>query len=114
MVQFLRDRLPPKLLESENDLESSFWASKYILYQTVQGLKRHDLGFTHGGLYQGICSSVVLLDWGLPGFWPEYCKSYRGMSNRPWRTYWDRLVEIFIPPYYVEYDVMKIFGTVWY
>ncbi|KAB8231344.1 uncharacterized protein BDW43DRAFT_320801 [Aspergillus alliaceus] len=114
MVQFLRDRLPPKLLESENDLESSFWASKYILYQTVQGLKGHDLDFTHGDLYQGICSSVVLLDWGLPGFWPEYCKSYRGMSNRPWRTYWDRLVEIFIPPYYVEYDVMKIFGTVWY
>ncbi|KAE8415340.1 kinase-like domain-containing protein [Aspergillus pseudocaelatus] len=120
MVQALRDRLPEKLLESENDPESNFWASEYILHQTVRGLKGHKIVFTHGDLHEGNMlvqsdGTVVLLDWGLSGFWPEYWEFYRAMFNPPWRTSWDRMVERFIPPYYVEYDVMKkIFGTIWY
>ncbi|KAB8224489.1 kinase-like domain-containing protein [Aspergillus novoparasiticus] len=119
-VQALRDRLPGKLLQSENDPESNFWASEYILHQTVRGLKGHKIVFTHGDLHE--CNmlvrsdgTVVLLDWGLSGFWPEYWEFYRAMFNPPWRTSWDRMVERFILPYYVEYDVMKkIFGTIWY
>ncbi|KNG88550.1 hypothetical protein ANOM_002715 [Aspergillus nomiae NRRL 13137] len=99
MVQALRDRLPAELLESENNPESMF---------------------THGDLHEGNMlvrsdGTVVLLDWGLSGFWPEYWEFYRAKFNPPWRTSWDRMVERFIPPYYVEYDVMKkIFGTIWY
>ncbi|OGM48216.1 hypothetical protein ABOM_002149 [Aspergillus bombycis] len=120
MVQALRDRLPAELLKSENDPESSFWASEYILQQTVRGLKGHKIVFTHGDLHEGNMlvrsdGTVVLLDWGLSGFWPEYWEFYRAMFNPPWRTSWDRMVEKFIPPYYVEYDVMKkVFGTIWY
>ncbi|PIG79348.1 hypothetical protein AARAC_009108 [Aspergillus arachidicola] len=120
MVQALRDQLPAKLLESENDPESNFWASEYILQQTVRGLKGHKIVFIHGDLHDGNMlvrsdGTVVLLDWGLSGFWPEYWEFYRAMFNRPWRTSWDRMVERFIPPYYVEYDVMKkIIGTIWY
>ncbi|KAE8352201.1 kinase-like domain-containing protein [Aspergillus coremiiformis] len=120
MVQALRDRLPSKLLESENDPESMFWTREYILYQTVRALKGHTIVFTHGDLHGGNTlvrsdGTVVLLDWGLSGFWPEYWEFYRAMFNPPWRTSWDRMVERFIPPYYVEYDVMKrIFGTIWY
>ncbi|KAE8327868.1 kinase-like domain-containing protein [Aspergillus sergii] len=120
MVQALRDRLPARLLESENDPESNFWASEYILHQTVRGLKGHKIVFTHGDLHEGNMlvrsdGTIVLLDWGLFGFWPEYWEFYRAMFNPPWRTSWDHMVERFIPPYYVEYDVMKkILGTIWY
>ncbi|GAB1205223.1 hypothetical protein APSETT445_003895 [Aspergillus pseudonomiae] len=120
MVQALRDRLPPELLENENDPESIFWTSEYILHQTVQGLKGHKIVFTHGDLHEGNMlvpsdGTVVLLDWGLSGFWPGYWEFYRAMFNPPWRMSWDRMVERFIPPYYVEYDVMKkVFGTIWY
>ncbi|GMG45989.1 unnamed protein product [Aspergillus oryzae var. brunneus] len=112
-----------KLLESENDLQSNFWASEYILQQIVRGLKGHKIVFTHGDLHEGNMpvrsdSTVVLLGWGLSGVWPEYWESYRAIFNPPWRTSWDRMVERFIPPYYpyyVEYDVMKkMFGTIWY
>ncbi|UDD63667.1 hypothetical protein AFCA_010927 [Aspergillus flavus] len=123
MVQALRDRLPAKLLESENDPQSNFWASEYILQQIVRGSKGHKIVFTHSDLHEGNMpvrsdSTVVLLDWGLSGVWPEYWESYRAIFNPPWRTSWDRMVERFIPPYYpyyVEYDVMKkMFGTIWY
>ncbi|KAE8315209.1 hypothetical protein BDV41DRAFT_562952 [Aspergillus transmontanensis] len=119
MVQALRDRLLAKLLESDNDPESNFWASEYILQQTVRGLKGHKIVFIHGDLHEGNMLvrsnvTVVLLDWELSGFWPEYWEFYRAMFNPPWGTSWYRMVERFIPPYYVEYDVMKIFGTIWY
>ncbi|KAB8203915.1 kinase-like domain-containing protein [Aspergillus parasiticus] len=104
MVQALRDWLPAKLLESENDPQSNFWASEYILQQTVRGLKGHKIVFTHCDLHGGNMlvrydSTVVLLDWGLSGFWPECWEFYRAIFNPPWRTPWDR---------------MKIFGTIWY
>ncbi|KAB8274737.1 kinase-like domain-containing protein [Aspergillus minisclerotigenes] len=100
MVQALRDRLPAKLLESENDPESNFWASEYILHQTVRGLKGHKIVFTHADLHEYNMlvrsdGTVVLLDWELSGFWPEYWEFYRSMFNPPWRTSWDRMVERF-------------------
>ncbi|KAJ5789196.1 uncharacterized protein N7518_006207 [Penicillium psychrosexuale] len=119
MIQALRDRLPSKVLEGEHDIESDFFNSEYMLYQTVRGLKNHKILFTHGDLHAGNIlvrtdGTVVLLDWGLAGFWPEYWEFYRAMHNPPWRASWDRMVEKFIPPFYVEYSVMKrIFATAW-
>ncbi|KJK66617.1 Phosphotransferase enzyme family protein [Aspergillus parasiticus SU-1] len=102
MVQALRDWLPAKLLESENDPQSNFWASEYILQQTVRGLKGHKIVFTHCDLHGGNMlvrydSTVVLLDWGLSGFWPECWEFYRAIFNPPWRTPWDRMVEDLSP-----------------
>lgn len=119
IVQALRDRLSPKTLAGENDTESTFFNSEYILHQTVRGLKGHRIVFTHGDLHPGNIivkddGTVVLLDWGLAGFWPEYWEFYRAMFSPGWRASWDRMVERFIPPYYVEYSVIKrVFGTVW-
>ncbi|RJE22420.1 Phosphotransferase enzyme family [Aspergillus sclerotialis] len=119
IVQALRDRLSPKTLAGENDTESTFFNSEYILYQTVRGLKGHKIVFTHGDLHPSNIivkddGTVVLLDWGLSGFWPEYWEFYRAMFSPGWRASWDRMVEMFIPPYYVEYSVIKrVFGVVW-
>jgi hypothetical protein len=120
IVQALRDRLPPKSLEREHDMESEFFNTDYMLHQTVRGLKNHKIVFTHGDLHAGNIlvrtdGTVVLLDWGLAGFWPEYWEFYRAMHNPPWRASWDRMVEKFIPPFYVEYSVIKrVFATAWY
>lgn len=119
IVQALRDRMRPKVLERENDIESHFLNGEYMLYQTVRGLKNHKIVFTHGDLHPGNIivradGTVVLLDWGLAGFWPEYWEFYRALFNIPWRASWDRMVEKFIPPFYVEHSVIKrVFGTVW-
>ncbi|KAJ5945055.1 kinase-like domain-containing protein [Penicillium verrucosum] len=119
IVQALRDRMRPKVLERENDIESHFFNGEYMLYQTVRGLKNHKIVFTHGDLHPGNIivradGTVVLLDWGLAGFWPEYWELYRALFNIPWRASWDGMVEKFIPPFYVEHSVIKrVFGTVW-
>lgn len=119
IVQALRDRMRPKVLEREDDIESNFFNSEYMLYQTVRGLKNHKIVFTHGDLHPGNIivragGTVVLLDWGLAGFWPEYWEFYRALFNPSWRASWDRMVEKFIPPFYVEHSVIKrVFGTVW-
>ncbi|KAH8703839.1 kinase-like domain-containing protein [Talaromyces proteolyticus] len=119
IVQALRDRLPSEVLEREHDIESNFFNSEYMLYQTVRGLKNHKIVFTHADLHPGNIivrtdGTIVLLDWGLAGFWPEYWEFYRAMHNSPWRASWDRMVEKFIPPFYVEYSVIKrVFATVW-
>ncbi|KAF8242199.1 hypothetical protein K440DRAFT_672752 [Wilcoxina mikolae CBS 423.85] len=51
--------------------------------------------------------TVVLLDWGSAGFWPEYWEYYRCMSAIPLWHSWDREVEKFVPPCYIEHMVMS-------
>lgn len=120
IIQALRDRLPAELLKREGDPDSVFFTSEFLLYQTVRGLKGHEIVFTHGDLHHGNIivradGTVVLLDWGSAGFWPEYWEFYRAMFGSPWKVSWDRMVEKFIPPYYVESAIMqKVFATVWY
>ncbi|KAJ0418496.1 kinase-like domain-containing protein [Aspergillus carlsbadensis] len=119
MVQALRDRLPQEVLRGENDKESVFFTAEYFLYQTVRSLKNHGIVLTHGDLHPGNMlvqadGTVVILDWGLAGFWPEYWEFYRALFTASWRTSWERMVEKFVPPYYVEYSVInKVFATVW-
>lgn len=119
IIQALRDRLPEKVREREHDLESNFFNNEYMLHQTVRGLKNHKILFTHADLHPGNIivradGTLVLLDWGLAGFWPEYWEFYRAMHNPPWRASWDRMVEKFMPAFYVEYSVIKrVFATAW-
>jgi aminoglycoside phosphotransferase len=118
IVQALRNRLSPRARKM--DPESAFSTSEYILHQTVRSMKGHKIVLTHGDLHpENIIirpdRTVVILDWGLAGYWPEYWEFYRAMFNPPWRLSWDREVEKFIPPYYVERSMMqKIFGIIWY
>ncbi|KAJ5455239.1 kinase-like domain-containing protein [Penicillium sp. IBT 31633x] len=112
IIQALRDRLPPKVLKREDDIESNFFNSEYMLYQTVRGLKNHKIVFTHGDLHPGNIivrsdGTAVLLDWGLAGFWPENWEFYRAMNSPRWRASWDHMVKKFVPPFYVEYSIMK-------
>ncbi|RAK71477.1 aminoglycoside phosphotransferase family protein [Aspergillus fijiensis CBS 313.89] len=119
VVQALRDRLPPDSRDDVNRPDSAFFTREYIMYQTVRGLRGHSIVFTHGDLHPGNLlvrtdGVVVVLDWGLAGYWPEYWEFYRAMFNPPWRPVWDRMIEKFIPPYYVECEIMKkVFGIVW-
>ncbi|PYI25867.1 kinase-like protein [Aspergillus indologenus CBS 114.80] len=119
VVQALRDRLPPESRDEVERQDSAFFTREYIMYQTVRGLRGHSIVFTHGDLHPGNLlvradGVVVVLDWGLAGYWPEYWEFYRAMFNPPWRPVWDRMIEKFIPPYYVECEVIKkVFGIVW-
>lgn len=119
IIQALRDRLRPKMLELEDDIESNFFNGEYALHQTVRGLKNHRIVFTHRDLHPGNIivradGTLVLLDWGIAGFWLEYWEFYRAMNSIPWRASWDRMVEKFIPPFYIEFSVMKrVLGTAW-
>ncbi|KAI9373197.1 hypothetical protein BJX61DRAFT_541994 [Aspergillus egyptiacus] len=76
LVQALRDRLPKEPFEREEDKpDSRFWLGEYVLYLTVRELKGHGVDFAHGDLRPGIMvvgsdGTLVLLDWGLAGFWP--------------------------------------------
>lgn len=105
IVQALRDRLSPEVLDREHDHESNFFNNEYFLHQTVRGLKGHKNVFTHGDLHPGNIivradGTFVLVDWGLAGFWPEYWEFYRTMSSHPCRASWERMVEKFVPPFY--------------
>ncbi|RAH65217.1 aminoglycoside phosphotransferase family protein [Aspergillus aculeatinus CBS 121060] len=119
VVQALRDRLPPESRDEVNRPDSAFSTREYIMYQTFRELHGHSIVFTHGDLHPGNLlvradGVVVVLDWGLAGYWPEYWEFYRAMFNPPWRPVWDRMIEKFIPPYYVECELMKkVFGIVW-
>lgn len=119
VIQALRDRLPPKVRESEHNMESNFFNSEYFLYQAIRELKDHDIVFTHADLHPGNIivradGTPVLLGWGLAGLWPDYWEFYRAMHHKPWRASWDRMVEQFIPPSYVEQSVLKrVFATAW-
>jgi len=71
-------------------------------------------GFAPGNIIVKVDGTVVLLDWGLAGFWLEYWEFFRAMFSPGWRASWDRMVGRSILPYYVEYSVNKrVFGTVW-
>ncbi|KAL5363868.1 hypothetical protein BJX96DRAFT_187327 [Aspergillus floccosus] len=119
IVQALQDRLPAELLEREGDPDSVFFTCEFLLYQTVRGLKGHEIVFTHGDHDGNIIvradGTVVLLDSGSAGFWPEYWEFYRAMFGSPWKVSWGRMVEKFIPPYYVGSAIMqKVSAIVWY
>ncbi|KAL2867754.1 uncharacterized protein BJX67DRAFT_371757 [Aspergillus lucknowensis] len=102
-VQALRDRLPKQVLQGENDKESVFLTAEYFLYQTVRGLKNHRIVLTHGDMHPG--NLVVRAD---------YWQFYRALFTASWRNSWERMVENFVPPYYVECSVInKVFTTVW-
>lgn len=120
IVQALRDRLPAETIKRENDLESTFFNGEHELYQTVRSLKNHEIVFTHADLHPGNIivradGTVVLLDWGLAGFWPDYWDSYRARHCFHWRVSWSRMLEKFIPPFYLESNLMmRVFATVWH
>jgi len=110
IVQALENRLPPDL-RGNKDVESKLYNMEYINRQRVRALKGHEIVFTHGDLHPSNMlvrkdGTVVLLDWGSAGFWPEYWEYYRCMSAIPWKHSWDREVEKFVPLYYIEHMVM--------
>lgn len=78
--------MPPQVRPTDPD--SFFFNSKYVIQQTVRELKGHEIVLTYGDLHAGNIifrsdGTVVILDWGLAGFWPEYWEFYRAMFNAP-------------------------------
>ncbi|KAL4936823.1 hypothetical protein BDV06DRAFT_204158 [Aspergillus oleicola] len=120
IIQALRDRLSKTTLQREKeDPESIFWSREHQLYQTVRELKGHEIVFTHADFHPRNMvvrsdGTVVILDWGLAGFWPEYWEFYRALFSHSWRASWDGMVEKFTGGYYIENSIMRmVFGTVW-
>lgn len=117
IVRALEDRLPPD--QRTRDPESRSYNYELTLKDTVRALKGHNIVFTHGDLHSGNIlvrndKTVVLLDWGLAGFWPEYWEFYRAMFHAPWRASFEREIPKFVPPYYLENLVLqKVFNFLW-
>lgn len=117
IIQALRNRFPPN--PRPIDPESPRYVSEYINHQTVRSLKGHQIVFTHGDLrpdnviVKPDCS-VVIIDWGLSGYRPEYWEYFRAMVTIPIKESWDLVTEQYIPPYYIEAAIMtRIAAIMW-
>ncbi|OAL64706.1 hypothetical protein A7C99_4140 [Trichophyton rubrum] len=117
IIQALRNRFPPK--PRPVDPESPRYVSEYINHQTVRSLKGHQIVFTHGDLrpdnviFKPDCS-VVIIDWGLSGYRPEYWEYFRAMVTIPIKESWDLVTEKYIPPYYiVAATIKRIAAIMW-
>jgi hypothetical protein len=117
IVQALENRSPPQFRTKDPD--SSAYNREHILRQTVQDLKGHEIVFTRGDLSTGNIlirddGTVVLLDWGLAGYWPDYWEYYRAMFLPPFKPSWDREVEKFVPAFFIECMIIqKVFSILW-
>jgi predicted unusual protein kinase regulating ubiquinone biosynthesis (AarF/ABC1/UbiB family) len=78
----------------------------------ARSFKSKEIVLTHGDLHAGNMAvredgTVILLDWGNAGFYPDYWEFYRATFNKAWRGDFLRQIERFIPPFYVEALVMR-------
>jgi serine/threonine protein kinase len=117
IVQALRNRASKHMRATNPD--SAHYNREFVLGPTVRGLQGHDVVFSHGDLHDANIlvrcdGTVVLLDWGLAGYWPAYWEFYQATFNPPWRQSWEREIERFVPAYYVENMVIqKVFSVLW-
>lgn len=109
IVEALVNRHPlERRVKDPDNLTKSEWETRRL----VQSLKGHEILFTHADLHTGNMvvradGTVVLLDWGSAGYWPDYWEFYRARNHAGhWRDF-DRAMERFIPSFYVEDFVMR-------
>ncbi|KAK2758823.1 hypothetical protein FQN54_003515 [Arachnomyces sp. PD_36] len=86
------------------DREKSSW---WMTYQLARSFKSKEIVFTHGDLHPGNMvvrddGTVVLLDWGLSGYFPDYWEFYRATFNGAFREDFHPQIERFVPPFYME------------
>lgn len=110
LVQALENRNPPRT-GPLNPLSSGYnkW---WKLKQMARSFRSQEIVLTHGDLHAGNMvvredGTVVLLDWGLSGFYPDYWEFYRATFNDTWRSDFFREIERFVPPFYMEAFVMR-------
>ena len=107
-VEALTNRHPPeRRAKCVDDLSKIEWD----LRRLVQSLHGHDIMFTHADLHPGKMKvradgTVVLLDWELAGYWPDYWEFHRARFHAGKWPDFDRAMEKFIPAYYIEDFVM--------
>lgn len=57
---------------------------------------------------------MVIIDWGLSGYRPEYCEYFRAIVTIPIKESWDLVTEQYIPPYYIEAAILqRIAAIMW-
>ncbi|EEP81733.1 predicted protein [Uncinocarpus reesii 1704] len=110
IVKAMEDRFAPK--PGEQASTSSIPVSEYLTRQTLRSLKGHEIVFAHGDLSPDNIIvrpdyTIVIVDWGLAGFWPEYWEYFRATVTIPITEDWDLVVEKFVPPYYIESTIMS-------
>ncbi len=106
----LANRVPPA--RCDPDPESVGFNNGWMEQRLARSFKGHDIVFTHADLHSGNIlvradGTVVLLDWGLAGYWPEYWEFYRATFMGTFRPDFIREIERFIPPFYMEAFVMR-------
>lgn len=110
LVKALENRNPPRT--APLDTTSSGYNSWWKVKQLARSFRSKEIVLTHGDLQAGNMlvrddGTVVLLDWGLSGFYPDYWEFYRAHFNGAWRCDFLRQIERFIPPFYMEAFVMR-------
>lgn len=112
IVQAMEDRFP----KTEGGEPREISATEYLNRQLIRGMKNHEIVFTNGDLRPSNIlvkedRSIVIVDWGMSGFWPEYWEYFRARVVITAVPDWEVVVEKYIPPYYVEEFVMDHITT---
>ncbi|KAI1263668.1 kinase-like protein [Xylariaceae sp. FL1019] len=97
--------------ENKN-LESEGYNNRYRTKQLIRSLRGHDVVFTHGDLHANNILvqddlSVIVLDWYTAGFYPAYWEWYKATWHGVFEPSFIRQVERFIPPYWIEANIMQ-------
>ena len=84
IIQAISERLPPDMRPKDPLVCSSGY--KKQLADDIRSLKGHGMVLTHADLHAANIrvrqdGTVVLLDWGLAGFYPEYWEYYRASCS---------------------------------
>ncbi|KAJ2976468.1 hypothetical protein NUW58_g8081 [Xylaria curta] len=100
------------------DPESNGYNNTYRTRRLVHSLRDHEIVFTHGDLHAGNILvrddlTVVIIDWGTAGFYPAYWEWYKATWHGPFKPSFIRQVERYIPPYWIEANIMnQIFNMI--
>lgn len=110
LVQALENCAPPQT--GPLDTQSSGYNRWWMIEQLARSFRSKEIVFTHGDLHAGNMlvrddGTVVILDWGLAGYFPDYWEFHRATFNGAWRHDFVRQIERFVPPFYMEAFAMR-------
>ncbi|GAB7354955.1 hypothetical protein MBLNU459_g5570t1 [Dothideomycetes sp. NU459] len=102
IIQAMSDRFPPGMGLPKSNQE---------LAEDIGSLRGHKIVLTHADLHAGNIlvrgdGTVVLLDWGVSGFYPEYWEYCRA-TFMPRNSDWEGAINQFVPAYEAEKQILK-------
>lgn len=84
-----------------------------MVAESIKAMPSHETVLTHSDLTpRNIIvrgdKVVVILDWGLSGFYPEYCEYVKACYRPDWASGWvrERVVDRIMKPYILEHAIL--------